>query len=92
VATPVAEELAVTVPETLLAVRMALDCATTVNDVGDTTIAVDAATVTLTLTRLDLASRIVIVVLPAPWPNTFKVALDLVTFESVTVATAESLD
>jgi hypothetical protein len=66
VATLVAEELAAIVPETLLAVRMALDRATILKDVGDTVIALEATTVTATLTRPDLLSRTVIVVLPAP--------------------------
>jgi hypothetical protein len=92
VVTLVADELAVTVPEALLAVRMALDWAATVNEVGATTMAVDAATVTATLTRPDRPSRTVMVVRPAPLPNTVKVALDRVTFESVAVATAVLLD
>jgi hypothetical protein len=88
VATLVADELAMTVPETLLAVRMALDRAAMLKDVGDTVIALDAMTVTATLARPDRASRTDMVVLPAPWPSTASVAPEFVTFESVTVATA----
>jgi hypothetical protein len=82
----VAEELAVSLPETLLAVRMALDCTAMLKEVGETASAFDATTLTATLT-LERLSRIDTVVLPAPWPKTVRVAPELVIAESVTVAT-----